>query len=288
MPRVIFIKGVRRQDKMKNQFISISIILLTLTLTFASLSPTSFTAKSQSSNPAWQISITGLVNNPSTFTIAELEAMPQTTVNAAIICVDFPTTVVTQGNWKGVKLWTLLTQVGIQPEASKVAFHASDGYSSDLTIDVAKGDNIILAYAKDGEPLTENLRLVVPGHWGYKWVSLVTVIDLVNFDFKGKWESQGYSDDGIVTSTNKSPNSPNYTLPTTQNLPTNRPSATPEASPTTNPTSPVATQQSLSKNPQVQNFNIIEIVPVIAVAIATIAFTLIIIKKNRKNSLSSS
>ena len=273
---------------MKNQFISISIILLTLTLTFASLSSTSFTAKAQSSNPTWQISITGLVNNPSTFTIADLEAMPQTTVNAAIICVDFPTTVVTQGNWQGVKLWTLLTQVGVQPDASKVAFHASDGYSSDLTIDVAKGDNIILAYAKDGEPLTENLRLVVPGHWGYKWVSLVTAIDLVNFDFKGKWESQGYSDDGIITSTNKLPNSPTFPLPTPQNLSTSTPSATAAASPTTNPTSPAATQQSLSKNPIVQNFNIKEIVAVIAVAIAAIAFALIIKKKNRKNSLSSS
>jgi DMSO/TMAO reductase YedYZ molybdopterin-dependent catalytic subunit len=272
---------------MKNQFISISIILLTLTLTFASLSFTSFAAKAQSSDSIWQVSITGLVNNPSTFTIADLEAMPQTTVNAAIICVDFPTTVVTQGNWQGVKLWTLLTQVGVQPDASKVAFHASDGYSSDLTIDVAKGDNIILAYAKNGEPLTENLRLVVPGHWGYKWVSLVTKIDLVNFDFKGKWESQGYSDDGIITSTSKLPNSPTFPLPTPQNLPTSTPSATPAASPTTNPTSPAATQQSLSKNPLVQDFNITEIAAIIAVAIAAIAITLIIIKKNRKNSLSS-
>ena len=84
---------------------------------------------------------------------------------------------------------------------SKVALYASDGYSSDLSIDLAKQDNVILAYAKDGS-LLSGLRLVVPGHWGYKWINQVQSIKLVNYNFLGRWESQGYSDDGLFTPSN--------------------------------------------------------------------------------------
>ena len=64
--------------------------------------------------------------------------MPQTTVSTALICVDFPTTIVAQGNWTGVKLSTLLNEVGVLPGAMKVVFYATDGYSTDLTIGVTK------------------------------------------------------------------------------------------------------------------------------------------------------
>ena len=47
-------------------------------------------------------------------------------------------------------------------------------------------------------PLDEMLRLVVPDKWGYKWISYVTVIELVDYDFLGVWESQGYPDAAVV------------------------------------------------------------------------------------------
>ena len=61
-------------------------------------------------------------------------------------------------------------------------------------------EDIILAYEKDGERLSEKTRLVVPGKWGYKWISQLTRIELVNYDFKGFWESRGYSDEADITS----------------------------------------------------------------------------------------
>ena len=128
--------------------------------------------------------------------------MPQTSISAAIYCVDAPTIVVTQGDWQGVKLWTLLNETGISPEATKIAFYATDGYTTDLTVDTVQNNNIILAYAKDGAPLSETLRLVVPGQYGYKWISQVTKIEAVSYDFKGTWESQGYPDDATMASSN--------------------------------------------------------------------------------------
>jgi hypothetical protein len=41
-------------------------------------------------------------------------------------------------------------------------------------------------------------RLVVPGKYGYKWSSGVEEIEVVTTDYKGEWESSGYSDQAVV------------------------------------------------------------------------------------------
>jgi hypothetical protein len=173
----------------------------TIAIIIGLLAITSFVATSLLSNQVfpkaaadWQLHVSGLVSNPLDLSLADLAAMPQTTVEATILCVDFPNQPVASGKWTGVKLSTLFEQAGVMPSAIKVAFYAADGYSTDLDLATATYGNIIIAYQKDGAPLGETLRLVVPGKWGYKWISQVTDIVLVDYDFKGKWENQGYSD----------------------------------------------------------------------------------------------
>lgn len=272
---------------MKHPFLLTSIILLIAGLILASFGSALFTAHADSSDSTWQLSVDGLVDHPSTFTLADLEAMPQTTVSAALYCVDFPTTVVAQGNWTGIKLWALLNETGVLAGAVKVAFYAADGYSTDLTIDAAKSDNIILAYAKDGAPLAEVLRLVVPGHWGYKWISQVVNIELVNYDFTGKWERTGYSDDATITQSNLSKISA-YPPPSWQTTPSASPSpsASPKESPSTSPSITPQITNSTSQSPSTQsknltsqNFNLIEATAAILIVIVAIALITISEKK---------
>jgi len=161
----------------------------------------------------WQLSVTGLVEHPLNLSLTELVAMPRTTVNAALICVDFPGNAVAEGDWVGVSLAFLLETAGVSPDAVKVAFYASDGYATDLPVGTARREDVILAYEKDGVPLSETLRLVVPNKWGYKWISQVTVIELVDYDFLGFWESRGYSDTADITEWSPSPSQPSYSNP---------------------------------------------------------------------------
>jgi hypothetical protein len=107
------------------------------------------------------------------------------------------------------------------------------------------GDDVILAYEKDGAPLSETLRLVVPGCWGYKWIAQVTYIELVNYDFLGLYESQGYSDEAYITGET----TPQVPLPSFgPNLPqSSSTSPSPSLSPSPNPnpsnsSSPVPSQ----------------------------------------------
>lgn len=142
------------------------------------------------------VSITGLVDHELILTLDDLTSRANTSVVAELICVSgqsFGT-----HNWTGVKLKDLLGEASIQSNAVKVAFYAADDYSTDLTVGDAMRDDVIVALLKDGEPLKDGTQLVVPGKWGYKWISGIVDIELLDFDFKGTWESAGYSDDAEI------------------------------------------------------------------------------------------
>jgi len=146
----------------------------------------------------WTLVVDGLVQSPLSLTFNDLLAMPTSTVYAKLYCVDWPSTPIAEGNWTGVRLGLILEEAGVSPLAVKVAFYADDGFTTDLTLTTAMREDIILAYERDGEPLQEKVRLVVPCKWGYKWIREPTHIELVDWDFLGKYESLGYSDEADI------------------------------------------------------------------------------------------
>lgn len=182
------------------------IIVILLAASFCySLTPT---AHAGSSDTEWHLTVTGFVEHPLNLTLSDLFAMPKTTIDAPIICAGPPPSFVTRGNWTGVRLWLLLQEAGVLNGAIKVAFYAQDGFTTDLTIEMAQRDDVIIAYEKDGMPLNEKLRLVVPNSWGYKWISQLTRIELVPYNFLGLYESKGYSDSGSFSEPIQQPTPP--------------------------------------------------------------------------------
>jgi hypothetical protein len=186
----------------------------------------------------WQLTVTGLIENSLTLNWTEIKALPKTTVNADLFCVDYPSTPLQQGNWTGIKLKTLLEEAKPLAAAFKIGFFASDDFSTDLSVEIANRDDIILAYEKDGVFLND-IRLVVPGHWGYKWISQLISIKLVDYDFHGFWESRGYSDEASFTGPTSAGTS-DFNLPISprpsSNPPTPSPSIAPSPAPTASPT----------------------------------------------------
>jgi DMSO/TMAO reductase YedYZ molybdopterin-dependent catalytic subunit len=162
--------------------------------------PTPTSAAGTASGSEWELVLDGLVQSPLNLTFDDLLAMPKSTVYAELYCVGNPGNALAEGDWTGVRLGLLLEQAVVSPKAVKVAFYADDGFSTDLTPAAATRDDIILAYEMDGEPLTEKVRLVVPGRWGYKWIRDVTHIEVVDYDFQGFYESSGYSDEADISS----------------------------------------------------------------------------------------
>lgn len=186
-------------------------------------------------NQDWQLTVTGLVQTPLNLSLTELTALPKTTQVATLVCVDYPGTTLAEGNWTGVKLSYLLEEANVSDTAIKVAFHAADGYSTDLTIERAMQDDVIIAYQLNGQPLTDPLRLVVPGHWGYKWISQLAHIELVDYNYLGRWESSGYSDSASIAAGGAAPRQ-TFSFPTITPPETSSPSPLPSASSTPSPT----------------------------------------------------
>jgi DMSO/TMAO reductase YedYZ molybdopterin-dependent catalytic subunit len=261
---------------MKKTSFSVTILIIAV-LTVASFLATAKPAHSESNDAEWQLTVAGLVEHPFNLTMDEMQALPQTTVNAVLYCVDQPGYVVAQGNWTGVKLWYLLETAGVYSNAFKVAFYAADGYATDLTLAAAKRDDVIVAYQKDGLPLPETARLVVPSKWGYKWIAQLTNIELVNFDFKGKWESQGYTDSADITEGSTMPNpTPNLQAPYRNPSTSPSPSVAP-ASPTSIPSEPATTPSSSPEavtDEKTPEFPIALMILVPLVLVALIALTL--------------
>jgi sulfane dehydrogenase subunit SoxC len=107
--------------------------------------------------------------------------------------------------WTGVPLARLLEQAGVVEGAAEVLFSGLDRgveggrvqqYARSLPLEEAGREEILLAYAMNGEPLPPQhgfpLRLVVPGWYGMtsvKWLEAITVLDQ---PFQGYQQARGY------------------------------------------------------------------------------------------------
>lgn len=235
----------------------------------------------------WQLTVTGFVENSFNLSWNEFLALPKTTVAATLVCVDFPNDPMDQGNWTGVQLRTLLEEAGPTANAVKVGFLASDGYSTDLTVDDAMQENIILAYENNGV-YTNDLRLVVPGRWGYKWISMLRRIEVLDYNYLGFWESRGYSDVAGITSgdgqqqspgVNVSPSSPT-SPPVTSPLPSASPPPNTSSAPTTPTPTPTTAPEISGENSMPQETGYI----IAAAAVAAALVALVTLVRKKRNS----
>jgi len=147
----------------------------------------------------YDLVVSGSVHCPLNFTYNALQKLPMVSEVALMRCVAGWTEVY---NWTGIPLFFLLSMTGVKTEATEVVFYASDGFSSSLSIERALHPTTLLALQANGTFLS-NLdgypyRLVVPCKYGYKWVKWITEIEVIDYDYKGYYESLGYSDEADI------------------------------------------------------------------------------------------
>lgn len=188
--------------------IIVAVVAVSYYLSFPALSPSPSPTPTSTFTPKvateeWRLLVDGFVQRPMNLSLEEIVALPSSTSNAELYCLPSPGSsgvLVDEGNWTGVRLGFILEKAEVSPKALKVAFYAEDGFTTDLTVTEAMRKDILLAYEKDGKPIRQKLRLVAPGKWGYKWIHSVVHIELVNYDFKGTYESRGFPDNAEINS----------------------------------------------------------------------------------------
>jgi DMSO/TMAO reductase YedYZ molybdopterin-dependent catalytic subunit len=148
----------------------------------------------------YQLIINGLVAKPGSYTYQQLLTLPSYQKVVTLNCVEGWSV---KALWQGFLVKDLLDSSGINPKAKVVIFYAADGYTTSLPLDYIIKNKIIMAYKMNGVTLKPErgfpLQLVAEAKWGYKWIKWVTRIELSdNMNYKGYWESNGYSNDGSL------------------------------------------------------------------------------------------
>ena len=149
---------------------------------------------------AWSLSFKGLVENPYSITLKDLKAMQPMDRIETLACISNPVggSLIGNARWKGVDFGEMVKKARPKAEATEVIVRGADGYSDSFVIEAALQNQCVLVYEMNGAPLTNKhgfpARLLIPGIYGMKNCKWITEVELANYDHKGYWESQGWSD----------------------------------------------------------------------------------------------
>jgi DMSO/TMAO reductase YedYZ molybdopterin-dependent catalytic subunit len=174
--------------------------------------------------PPTELVVDGEVRAPRSVTLAQVQALPEKTLVVTLECAgngrkfleppvpgeQWGLGAVGTAAWTGASLGALLDR-DVLPSAVEILFRGADegtpkdlgrriAYERSLPIQMASGDEVLVAYAMNGEPIPREhggpLRLVVASWYGMasvKWLARITVLAR---PFDGFFQRDRYVIDG--------------------------------------------------------------------------------------------
>ena len=165
-----------------------------------------------------RIRVTGMVGKTLSLSLVDLRRMPSVEIAAVNQCSgnsrgffeprpaggQWQNGAMGNALWKGVRLRDILDRAGIKGDAKQVQFNGLEtpalpgtpDFKKSLDVDVARDENVIVAYEMNGKPLPLlngfPVRLVVPGWYSTYWVKMlsdIVVLDHVDDQF---WMKTAY------------------------------------------------------------------------------------------------
>ena len=149
----------------------------------------------------YRLAVSGEVAHPTVYTLADLQALPQTAFTKDFQCVTGWR--VLDVHWRGVRLSTLLAAAEPSGAAKAVTFQSFDGiYTESLTLEEAMRSDVIIALEMLGKPVTHDhggpVRMYCASMYGYKSTKWLSGIELTSSEVPGYWETRGYSINGTI------------------------------------------------------------------------------------------
>ena len=145
---------------------------------------------------AWNLRVDGEVDAPQRYEHNEFLSLPKVTVVSDFHCVTGWSTF--DNAWEGATVRELANRARIRGRARFATFTCADGYTTSHPLDVLYGDDVLMAYGWDGDPLPLEhggpVRLLVPKRYAYKSAKWVQGITFTSEQVLGYWEVRGYSD----------------------------------------------------------------------------------------------
>ncbi|MGB7218049.1 MAG: molybdopterin-dependent oxidoreductase [Vicinamibacterales bacterium] len=154
------------------------------------------------STSAWTLEVGGLVENPFTLTWDAFLELPQTDDTSDFHCVT--TWSRYDNRWRGVRFSAIAERAVPQDAARFVLCTGYDfmpgtsiPYTTNLPIERAVEDDVLLVHAWEGRPLPREhggpCRMITPKLYAWKGAKWIRQIEFLAEDQKGFWEVRGYS-----------------------------------------------------------------------------------------------
>jgi DMSO/TMAO reductase YedYZ molybdopterin-dependent catalytic subunit len=146
----------------------------------------------------WRLQISGLVENPLTWTLDEFMAQPQEDFVSDIHCVTQWSRF--DNHWSGVSARHIMKIIRPRQAARQVLFQSRDGYTTNIRREVFETPNVLLAHSWEGKPIPREhggpVRVVIPDWYFWKSPKWISQIEFVMEDKPGFWEVRGYHNEG--------------------------------------------------------------------------------------------
>lgn len=148
----------------------------------------------------WALSVEGLVGQPRTLKLADLQALPAITQKSRLKCVEGWSAA---AKWAGFRPQALMDLVEVRPEATWMHFYCADDYYESLPLAELTMDRVLFVYGMNDQPLPPEyggpLRLMVPFKYGYKSPKAILRIVFADQELRGYWPTVGpYSTEGDI------------------------------------------------------------------------------------------
>jgi DMSO/TMAO reductase YedYZ molybdopterin-dependent catalytic subunit len=156
----------------------------------------------------WTLEVRGRVTKPFKLTLDELKkAGPVVERYQTFECIsnEVGGDLIGNARWKTVRVRDVLLKAGVEAEAQTIIWHAADGYTESIPLEVAMDPASVLAYEMNGEPIPQKhgapVRVLLTNRYGMKQPKWLTAIEVSDLDYRssqGYWEQQGWSQDAYV------------------------------------------------------------------------------------------
>lgn len=152
----------------------------------------------------WELSVTGAVEDPASFTLDALIDHPEAvSVPGTLICISNHVggDLISTTTWQAVPLSAIVDQVGVVADEAHVVTTALDGYSESVPLQTIQ-DVAYVAFGADGSTLPVShgfpARLLLPGRYGFKSTKWLTEIEFARHDHEAYWEQRGWDERAMV------------------------------------------------------------------------------------------
>ncbi len=144
---------------------------------------------------SWQLTIDGAVEEPLLLDFKSFGALPQTVDVSDFHCVT--TWSLMDSKWGGVSFAELAARVHPKPSATHVMTYAYDGYTTNLPLEEALKDDVLLVTSWNDQPLPKQhggpVRMITPQLYAWKGAKWIKRIEFLTANKLGFWETRGYS-----------------------------------------------------------------------------------------------